>query len=298
MTCNNTIVEFNSNRACWFPINRESPFSLCTRCDYYKIEEVLKDPSSLVRYKDNPKFLYQCSQKNHQESLLSALLSLKQSNSAFFERFYRSVLTTNLEHVLNHKIYTHTPSKCCDLYKHVLKTRIILRDIGHADLPWKCWNCLSFLLRQNEMKRYYPTFARGILHNRLPSMETNRSEAIDVMVSLRLISKDHACRILFERYRQEVKNDEKAREFLIAFLSEPSCIQQVFQNKISELLPHSWNTEVFQKQIQKSVLQNVRKRNWCFKEELMVKTWAPERLFAWCFDIEELRDFPSLCSDY
>lgn len=81
------------------------------------------------------------------------------------------------------------------------------------------------------------------------------------------------------------------RDWMGAFLETPVVIEKILSGKISEEnreFLQVWTGQpvnmAFLKRIQRS-----RMDTW--KEELIIKTWHPSRLFTWCFDIEELKDF-------
>lgn len=293
MTCAKIIQEYNTSRQCWLPVNVNSPFSLCSRCDFQRIEELLMNPESLEPLLNNPKFIELLGKKEHETSILNALIILHSSNSPLFHFLISATEKRGLEFTLKHQIHTHTPSKRCDLYYYSFLRYNVLNDtLRYTDIPWKCWSCLAKVVRHRYFKPYwYRAFSNGLIRNRIYQPEFHKTYLIDCMVSLHLIGKDHAARILFDRYRNAVKNEDKAQTFLQDFLSHPVMIDKLFTKTSLEFIPIAWQKDDFIKRFHVAALKNVKARNYVFKEDLMIKTWAPHRLFAWCFDLDELKDF-------
>ncbi len=290
MICKNEIIELNNKRACWFPVNPSSPFALCSRCDFYKVESTLKEIESNLSLITNPAFVNLCLDQKHRVLLLSALTRLQEKNHPEFERFFRSLSSERFFHDINHQVHTHSPSCRCKLYQYILKTRTFDREIQSTDMPWSCWDCLSFILKQRNMLNCYRAFSNGLVTNRIKKPESYPSKVIDCMISLHINKKDHTTRLLFDRLRRSV-HETKAKEFLLEFLTTPVTIPIVFTASASEFVPSSWNKELNSSFLQKEALKAVKKRNHVFKEDLIIKTWHPDRLFPWCLDIEELKDF-------
>jgi hypothetical protein len=289
--CTNQIKEFNTITACWLPVNPSSPFQLCSRCDFYKTEEILKEVSSHLEILTNPAFSALCSLPNHRITLINALVELHEAKHSQFEPFLKSVSTDSFQNDLHHQIHTHSPSNRCALYQHILKTRQFDRDLRYTDLPWNCWPCLAFLHRQKDCLGYHHAFTKGVLRNKLNCSEISKPFVLDAMTSMTLRGKAHTARLVFERFRITLRNEKKAQEALVEFLTQPALISSLFLEPFIDIVPYTWNDTLTRKVLQKEALKAVRKRNWVFKEDLMIKTWHPDRLFPWCLDIQELKDF-------
>ena len=290
MICKNEIVEINTKRACWFPVNPSSPFGLCSRCDFYKVETCLKEIESVEPLLTNQAFVDLCLDSKHRLSLVSAVTRLQELNPSLFETFFASLSSTKFLHDLSHQLHTHSPSSRCKLYQYGLKMRRLDREIQSTDMPWNCWECLSFILRQKHMLHCYRAFSNGIVTNRIKKPETSPHNVIDCMISLHLHKKDHTTRLLFDRLRRSI-GDVKAKECLVTFLTQPATVPMVFTAAASEFIPTTWSKELTSAFLQNEALKAVKKRNYVFKEDLMIKTWHPDRLFPWCFDLDELKDF-------
>jgi hypothetical protein len=307
MTCTNTIQEYNSKRQCWFPRDPTSPFELCKHCNFHKVDTILQDIGN-GKYHDillvnEPKFLETCLDMNLQEHVLNALGKLLQKDQLLFKTLF-TFLNSNTHYdskvFLKHAIF-HTPSSRCCIYRQWFKQRKLPRDPVATDLPIQCWDCLSWILRQKDMLGLYQPFIRLIASSKILGSKTvleslincDKNALVDSMVSLELKGKAHTARILFTTFYTRSKNETLSEFILISFFSHPAIIDTFFlePQRALEYIPYSLRSTDIVTKYQKKILQTVRKRNWVFKEDLMIKTWAPHRLFTWCFDLEELKDF-------
>lgn len=291
MICKNHILELNSKRPCWFPISSSSPFGFCSRCDFFEVKRCLKEIHLNIELLNSEPFLNLCLNSAHQTSVISALLRLLEKDSSAFQTFLAFLSSKNFLEDLHHQIHTHFPSTCCKLYQHILKTRTFDRQIQSTDMPWNCWDCLSFILKQKNMLNCYRAFCNGILTNRIKKPESSLHNLVDCMISLHLHKKDHTARLLFDRVRCNNLTETRAKELLLEFLTKPATLSLVFTSGASEFIPMAWKHHLSSSFLQKEALKAVKKRNYIFKEDLIIKTWHPDRLFPWCLDIEELKDF-------
>jgi len=293
--CTNQIQEFNTRTPCWLPVNPTSPFQLCTRCDFYKVEEILKEISSHVEILTNPLFAHLCILPTHQNSVINALVVLHETHLPQFRAFLKVLSVENLLDKLNtwlsHQIYTHSPSNRCGLYQYILKTRELGREVRYTDLPWNCWSCLAFIHRQKDCLGSHQAFTNALVRNKLKCPENSKQYILDAMTSMTLKGKAHTARLVFDRFRTTLRDEKKAQEAIVEFLTQPAFVSTLFLESHNEFIPYMWKDRLTMKCLQKEALKAIRKRNWVFKEDLMIKTWHPDRLFPWCFDIEELKGF-------
>lgn len=297
MTCANKIIEYNKKIPCWLPKDPTSPFSLCTRCTHFRIEELLQEwIHGTIDFKilENPYIQKECVVK-HMHTLLNLLLSLCQQQNSSYKTLYSTFIKySSFQEKLNLDIASHLSSVNCSFYRYHMKQKQkgSSTEKRIADLPIRCWSCLAWILRQKNCLGLYDAYIRYLLTSRVSFFNHYTiSSLIDIMISLELKGKGHSARTLFERYRQHIKDDIKTKEVLHLFLSQPPLIHEIFNKTSIEYYPYVWQKEKWKEGLQKDVLKNVRKRNWIFKEELIMRAWAPHRLFRWCFDIEDLKDF-------
>jgi hypothetical protein len=294
MLCQNILKEHNNEVNCWLPINPHSPFAYCNRCDYEKVESILQNPQSLENYYKNQQFCILLHKKEHFDSLFNALSFLCKTKATFFVSLFQTLNIDSIKNALSHLTYKHsTPSARCSLYQYAIRNRNIHKNMMLTEFPWNCSVCLTKTLRSKNLK-WYRAFSNGIIQNKLKHIHFHKEELIDCMVSLSMIQKDYSVRLLFERYSENIENEEYTKEVLQEFLYQPSMLKSLFEESESgaiQFIPYVWNSADFIKETQKKALNFIKKRNYVFKEELMIKTWAPHRLFRWCFDIEELKEF-------
>jgi hypothetical protein len=230
------------------------------------------------------------SDRRHEVSLLNALATLCEEKSPCFSRIYTSLQSHALQTTLLHLIYTHKHSQRCPLYMYAFKDMNGKKELRHTDLPWKCWPCLAKILRLKTIDSYRP-FINGAIRNKLYEPHLHDRYILDILVSLYLMKKDHAVRLVFETFRRYVKSEERAKNLLTEFLSQPCIIDKLFTKTCKDFIPFVWQNDGFMKELEKKALDSVKAYNYVFKEDLIIKTWAPHRIFAWCFDLDELKDF-------
>lgn len=286
MICSNTIEEYNKKRQCWFPRDPSSPYPLCKRCTFYKGEELLHRIAKGDFTEIPPNLLIE---ENHFDALSFALVSLQKAKHPSFSSLY----INSYEQYLLRQVYRHTHCSRCPLYQYCLSKQD-RKDAHIVSLPWNCWQCMAWILRQQNLPGFYQAFTRGILSLQTckPIKNANSTDLIDCMISLELKGKGHTARLLFDHYRRWIGNEEREKELLETFHFQPAMISTVFKDSYTEYFPSAWKVPNYKESLQKRALQFVRKRNWVFKEELIMRTWAPHRLFPWCLDIQELADFP------
>lgn len=298
MNCQQIITEYNSKKPCWFPKDPNSPYDLCKRCTFYRFQEMLEtiskgDFTEIPSFQDTK--VKALVQENQFDSLLSALTTLKRKEDPRIVSLYKTLLDCKpFQSYLLRQIQNHSPGPRCTLYQYCLSKQTA-KEAHIYEVPWNCWHCIASILRQKNSSGLYDAFTRGILGINSCRMlkECDTSIIIDCMISLELKRKSHTARLLFDQYRRVIGNEERGKETLHQFLSQPLMIQSVFQKEPIDYYPYVWRKDpTYQRRLEKEVLKNVRKRNWVFKEELMMRTWAPHRLFPWCLDVEELKEFP------
>ena len=277
MTCKAILQEFNSQKQCWLPVEPSSPFQLCNRCTFHKVESTLDTILHHLDLFHNIGFLQCCSKEAHWPSLLLALGLLFLQDERQFHFVYRNFHSYDFQQFLRKETAVHLPSKRCAFYRFLLREKG--SKLHFTDLPWQCADCISWVLRQKDMMGCYEAFSNGFARKKLGPVDN--LTLINMMVSLELQKKSHIVRILLA----------KRNDLLIEFLSQPSLLSLVYLDKVSHL------TSISLSELSPLLLRKVKQQMDPLKEELMQKTWAPERLFQWCLDIEELKDFPSPFGD-
>lgn len=289
MTCSNTIVEYNLKRNCWLPLSSTSPFEMCSRCTFHRIEEELKKIQTeegdltLLQRKT---FLTPSFEDGHQRTLLDALAKVNETRKDLVEEILQESKGTVFHRFLNTSLTHHTTSYRCSLYRVVLQKND-KKEAYQTELPWKCYGCLTWVLKQKKLCGLYDAFIRGLLNNRLKEGSQHPKEIILMMTSLHIHHKKiHNARLLFDIVRR-TSSQEQAEHILIEFLKQPYFTDE----QRMDYIPVTWNQLEFLATVEREILPYIKKRNWVFKEELMMKTWHPDRFLLWCLDLEEMNDF-------
>jgi hypothetical protein len=252
------------------------------------VEEELKKIQKGVdsSFLENKLFLANCIEKEHHTTFVDTLVSLYPKDPQFVKYTLLDCKTSSFHEFLVGSIGFHIPSKRCVLYRHVLKDRK-QRDAYQTEVPWKCCDCLAWILRQQKACGLYDAFVRGLLNNRLTRGSENPTQIINMMTSLHIHhKKPHVARLLFDVVRKGCSEIE-AQNILIGFLKQPYFQKDEFE----QYIPMMWAQQRFVERIEKEQYGFIKKRNWVFKEELMMKTWHPDRFVRWCLDLDELQDF-------
>lgn len=290
MICQNKIQEYNIERDCWLPKDPESPFDLCKRCTYYRIEEVLS--KGQIEFLSIPAFQTASCKKEHIDSLLSVFARKELDTRNLFLEYLKN---QDFYQAIKNQAPKHRASNRCFLYQQYYKLRK-MDIVGTAplDLPIYCWPCIAWILRQKYMLRFSDAFLIRASAQQL-RMPPETKYIVDAMISLEINEKPNTVRTVLNSYRLAVTND--ILETTIAdFFSEPPTASHVFTGTAEHYIPYP-NRSMILETLKKRVLANIRKRNWVFKEELMMRTWAPERMVEWCFDLEERQEYAILDND-
>ncbi len=64
-----------------------------------------------------------------------------------------------------------------------------------------------------------------------------------------------------------------------------------FQKLQNDFLPLPLRDAIVVEDFYRQIKLSIKEKTDAYKEELIMKTWHPSRLFPWCFDIQELEDF-------
>jgi hypothetical protein len=153
---------------------------------------------------------------------------------------------------------------------------------------------VAWCLKQRDkrlVENYVHTF--GLHFSRLTYkmyLETGPRVFVDMAVSLHLLQKEHHLRILLDHMMRRFPLED-VKSFLLAFLQEPCMLFVFYTNKQEDYLPLPLRDTVIVKAFQTQIKESIKKRTGLFKEELIMRTWHPRRLFSWCFDTQELADF-------
>lgn len=302
MHCKGVLQEGNRERECWLPAQSNSSFGLCRRCHFHKITYVLDaftreysqgilHPSNELLLQDRV-FLDELLHPAREQALLNLLTTLFQTNRGqFADLLLRFKEKSVFSVLLTRRILSHVPGPRCDFYRHCMKdSKLYSAD----NLPWGCWSCIAWSLKQRDstlLNLYTSSFARYFSRLTFQEyMNVGPRVFIDYFVSLHLLEKDHHIRILVDHMMRHFPLED-VKSFLLGFLQQPLMLSVFYENNQNDFLPLALRDEVVVQDFKRQIKLSIKNRTDTFKEDLMIKTWHPKRLFPWCLDIEEWADF-------
>jgi hypothetical protein len=112
----------------------------------------------------------------------------------------------------------------------------------------------------------------------------------DFMITLFLQQKAHLLRIFIDHcFHQFPLEDVKS--LLLNFFQQPCMLFVFYEGLQNDYLPLPLREDGVVREFRQRIQQSIKRKTDIFKEELIMRTWHPSRLFPWCLDIEELEDF-------
>jgi hypothetical protein len=317
----NRLVLFQDSRRklCWLPSDESSPWHYCRHCSFTQKEFLIKDAiTTMIHRKDDmlmptgtkeklltvlqyPWFKEHCRHPASRIHLYHLMILMKKHKSPVYSTYLDDprLSSSFLRMIQSHRPQDNNDMACkviCDL---VGKDRL--------RIPRECPLCLSTLWKRERMNRelyaavtqYFRDYTRKSYH--LPNPQEIMKDYIRHSISLGDSNRQYALSALFVHLNRQ--NEDKASqqmyEFLQDFLLEDSETFGAIVGKKSELLlkicpqwllPLEFETGVIEPAY-RQWKQWMKARCDTYKEELMIKTCHPRRLFTWIFDIEELKDF-------
>jgi hypothetical protein len=174
-------------------------------------------------------------------------------------------------------------------------------------IPRQCVVCLYTLLKQHRNNReYYMAFTNYLRDYqqksyKFPHPQSIVKEYIRMSIQKGDSYRQYAFSLMYEHFRKQNGStvDNRFHEFLQDFLLEDQHTFGALINSNMEVLGEyrpEWLTEYeFQMYVVEPARiqwkQQMKARCDAYKEDLMIKTCHPKRLFKWIFDIEDLKDF-------
>lgn len=97
--------------------------------------------------------------------------------------------------------------------------------------------------------------------------------------------------IRYLEHENPIHHQIDLREWLGAFLETPIVVEKILTNKISPI-NKAYLLEQTGQQVNLAFLKRfMRVKHYHYREDLIIRTWHPERFMSWCLDEEELADF-------
>ncbi len=304
MLCKGSVEETNGKRSCWLPADQSSPFSLCRRCHFHRVTELLDTFTSsyqqgvphppLEIYFNNRMFLQDLLHPAREQALLNVLSCLFTHNKIQMDLLCQKLSVFSVFPILiTKRIQAHQPGPRCAMYRSfLLNEQIFISDV----FCWKCYSCIAWLLRQRN-RRLIDKYTKNFWYiSRLTFTqfsEVGPPTFADLFVSLYLLKKEHYLRILSDHMFHHFPLEDY-KSFLVLFFQQPAVIDLFFGPKRNEFLPLPLQEKEVVKDFEKKIKLGIKRRSHIFKEELVMRTWHPSRLFTWCLDIEDLKDFSQM----
>jgi hypothetical protein len=289
-------------RECWLPASPSSSFQMCRRCHFYKITEILdcltndykqgsQHPSQEL-FLNDLEFLQELLHPAREQALLNLLATLYNDNKIqFFHLIRKLKRKTVFSILLTKRVQTHVPGPRCKMYREVLKDKDLYNS---NDLCWNCWSCISWCLKlkDGELLQKFKKSYLSQLHRLTFDIYVNTGSRVflDCLVTFHLQGSDHLIRIFFDHIFHRFPLDV-VKGILLLFFQEIPMLDIFFHNKQNEFLPLPLRDESVVTNMYKEIKRSIKEKTNLFKEELVMRTWHPSRLFPWCLDIQELEEF-------
>ena len=302
MICQGTLLEMNQEKKCWLPASPQSHYQLCRRCHFYKMTNILDTltqsyergelhPTHELDLRD-PVFLKEILHPGREQALLNLLSSLYRKNKIQF-----MLLVSRLEQdsvfaiLLKKRIESHQPGTRCHMYRCFLKKKDLYK---WRTLCWSCWPCIAWSLKQREVhlqELYIQNFGREVFQLREEIvLQMGSRDFVDLLHSLYIFGHHHHIRILIDHMLRSF-HLETTKGLLLLFFQQPLLLPLFFEGKEDDFLPLPLREASLKKSWKEKIKQSIKARTNLYKEELIQRTWHPDRFLRWCFDLEELQDF-------
>lgn len=302
MKCKGIIKEQNKEKECWLPANPSSSLQLCRRCHFLKITAILDTltheywngelhPENEIVLND-PDFLFELLHPAREQAFLNLLSAVYKQNKIQFERIVEKAKQKTVFPIfITKRIQAHSPGPRCQMYRDFMKDSDIYKAPNHC---WNCWSCIVWSLKQNNTYLMELFSKNYLFHLQRLTSDIYRNNGprvfLDFMVTTHLLQKDHVLRIFID-HCFHVLPLEDIKSLLLQFFQEPCMLSVFFRNLQNDYLPLPLRDAVVVNEFRQRVKQSIKEKTDLFKEELVMRTWNPERLFPWCLDIVELEEF-------
>jgi len=269
-------------KVCWRPRIRE----FCATCqityDIHNIEHLIASISTLT---DDEAFIHATAQpitdmlsKFTKLPLLDNLLLAMYRKKSLLGRYITHITQSPLNAALQIRIMSHT-EVLCPVYSWMVRN-----TVTNTILPSSCLRCFGSNVLYMNYERH-----RHHIEDILFNMDLNIPSLILPGLISQVIDDDghrvadfvkaayeggykisHLMNYLARKYPKKMDSIQAAMTF------HPYRIANILYSDDKEL--------------KKLIYSYLKARTNLFKEELIVKTWHPHRLFPWCLDIQDIED--------
>lgn len=260
-------------KICWLKKSKGNQY--CSTCD----KEYMLDTLDILKKQKSPltQDKYPLIRKAIQydpkqfDTFVSSLLSKKTNDMRnIFYYFYWG----QSRHILQQRFKTHVGGDACKIFKWVLRDRNAFAYVDEW-YPESCLRCQGNLYVWTNLSRekcrqsFVDTVPDRFVHNARKYANLQPDDYVNMMNSLvyKIIDYSYSMYLVL---KPRIGDTELCKKF--------------------EYHPHVITTLVLHNNF-----ENVKPflREWIelYKEELIAKTWHPNRFMEWCLDEEEKRDF-------
>lgn len=231
---------------------------------------------------------------SHQDPRLGILRLVFKTNRPLFDRFCNGLIQSSNFIVSANLLYRSHLSQhdtCAMLDKLQRKMRQ-----HFLDLP-TCPCCLAKVLRRTKkatLSTRQINHIYGIFRNTTLSQHPTWFVAVFKLLQT-IWESDLEDIFTLDRLGDPLRQNNQAgidfRDWMGAFLETPIVMEKYYAGKISlqdQELFLLWTGIALSDTFYKGLLKT---RQNLTKEELIMQTWHPSRLFPWCLDLDELKDF-------
>ena len=306
-------------KTCWLPGDSTSPWHYCRHCTFIQKDQLLETViQNTIQEKDEIEmptgtkenlatvlcsqwFRQHCAHPASRLRLYHLMLVMKRHNLSLYNTYLRdpTLSSSFLRMIQSHRPQDSNPQSCkviCDLVGHD-RLRIPRQCPLCLYMLWKRdrknreqYAALTTYLREYDQKSYHFPYPNEILKDYIRFSAQQGDTNLQYAFSAMFVH-------LNRRNRQDA--NERLYDFLQDFILEDSrTFASILETDIQSLMKYcpQWLMQI---EFQTGVVDPAR-HQWkylmkvrcdTYKEELMMKTCHPRRLFKWIFDIEELKDF-------
>lgn len=313
------LFQDSRRKRCWLPSDNSSPWHYCRHCSFSQkdlcIEEAITNIAAekdeicmptgtkekLLTVLQYPWFRNHCAHPASRLRLYHLMLLLKKHNLPVYSIYLRdpALSSSFLQIIQNHRPQDSNRIPC----------KVICDLVGkeHLRIPRQCPHCLYTLWKRKRGNReYYAAFTNYLREYdrkpyHFPYPHEILKDYIHYSISIGDLHHQYALSAMFVylNQRNHQTASQQLYDFLQDFLMEDSRTFALILEKNIESLMKYCPQWLLQIEFQTGVVEPAN-RQWkqcmkarcdTYKEELMIKTCHPKRLFKWIFDIEELKDF-------
>lgn len=313
------LFQDSKRKRCWLPSDPSSPWNYCRHCTFTQkdklIETAIKNignegdemlmptgtKEKLRTVLHTTWFREHCAHPASRLRLYHLMILMKKQNHPTYETYIRDPgLTSSFLRI----IQTHRPQD-----SNVITCKVICDLVGHDRLriPRQCPHCLYTLWKKDRNNReqysaltsYLREYDRKAYH--FPYPYEILKDYIRHSIQVGDTNLQYALSAVFVHLNRRAPEEatERLYYFLQDFLLEDSRTFAAILETNMEVLMRYCPQWLLQVEFLTGVVEPARE-HWkqfmkarcdTYKEELMIKTCHPRRLFKWIFDIEDLKDF-------